>query len=124
MILTNDNKSLLLAFLLLPFIGGIFDFAVRDKPDVYSVYGLVITFMTIGIMFWWYQKDSNKYNYKRSIFLNIMMVAITIIALPYYLVRSRGLKMGALHIILFIILIALYVASSMLGVYVGNNYIQ
>ena len=50
-------------------------------------------------VFWWYHADSTERNYKRPIWLNIAMVGITILGLPYYLFRSRGLRSGALAIL-------------------------
>ena len=50
-------------------------------------------------VFWWYHADGNERSYKRSIWLNIIMVGLPIVGLPYYLFRSRGFRSGALAIL-------------------------
>jgi hypothetical protein len=42
------------------------------------------------LIFWWYWADSNLRSYRRSPGLNIAVVAVGFLAVPYYLLRSRG----------------------------------
>jgi len=48
------------------------------------------------LIFWWYYADSIQRGYKRTPWLNIGVVTMAALALPYYFFRSRGLKRGAL----------------------------
>jgi hypothetical protein len=46
------------------------------------------------VLFAWYAIDSDRRGYVRSRSLNLAMVALAIVALPYYLFRTRGAKGG------------------------------
>ena len=48
------------------------------------------------LIFWWYRIDSTNRSYKRSPLLNIGVIGIAAIALPYYFFRSRGFKGGVI----------------------------
>ena len=41
------------------------------------------------LVFWWYWTDSTLRAYRRSPLLNVAVVAIGFLAIPYYLLRSR-----------------------------------
>ena len=59
------------------------------------------------LVFWWYWTDSTSRAYRRSPLLNVAMVAVGFLAVPYYLLRSRerGRRLPALAKLLgFIVL--------------------
>jgi hypothetical protein len=41
------------------------------------------------LIFWWYWADSTSRSYRRSPLLNVAVIAVAFVAVPYYLVRSR-----------------------------------
>lgn len=41
------------------------------------------------LIFWWYRTDSTLRSYRRSPLLNVAVVAVGFLAVPYYLLRSR-----------------------------------
>jgi hypothetical protein len=41
------------------------------------------------LVFWWYWADSTSRSYRRSPLLNVAVVAVGFLAVPYYLLRSR-----------------------------------
>jgi hypothetical protein len=47
------------------------------------------TFLVLALIFAWYHMDSTLRSYQRSMLLNIGVVTVAVIALPYYIVRSR-----------------------------------
>jgi peptidoglycan/LPS O-acetylase OafA/YrhL len=47
------------------------------------------TFLAIGLIFAWYHMDSTLRSYRRTALLNIGVIVVAVIALPYYIVRSR-----------------------------------
>jgi TRAP-type uncharacterized transport system fused permease subunit len=55
---------------------------------------LLFALLTVGLVFSWYRMDSRRYRYRRSPILDVMVVAIAILALPYYFFRTRGLWGG------------------------------
>lgn len=46
------------------------------------------------LVFAWYRIDAEQIGYRRSLGLNVGVVGIAVIALPYYFFRSRGTKRG------------------------------
>lgn len=48
------------------------------------------------LIFWWYRLDTIQTGYRRTPLLNVGVIAIAALALPYYFFRSRGFKRGAL----------------------------
>ena len=72
-----------------------------------------IVFTIIGalLIFAWYRFDSTQAGYRRSTGLNIAVVAIAIVGLPYYFFRSRGARRGLIATLLFLLTI---IASTLL----------
>lgn len=48
----------------------------------------------VFLIFLWYRLDSNSLSFRRTRWLSLGIIAIAIVALPYYLFLSRGLKRG------------------------------
>lgn len=67
-------------------------------------------------MFAWFVIDARGRGYKASIVLKLAMPTITIVALPYYLLRSRGLRGG----VRALLLLALAFAGTMIAYHVGS----
>lgn len=80
--------------------------------------------MTSGLTFGWYYWDSEAHHYKRSKLLNISIVAVSVIAIPYYVVRRSepGTKFRAFGAVmgLFLLLVLLYAGA----MHVGTNISQ
>jgi hypothetical protein len=55
------------------------------------------------LVFYWYHLDSSERGYKRTALLNIGVIALAILALPYYFFRSRGARGGLIAMALFIV---------------------
>lgn len=50
----------------------------------------VSTALVVSVLiFWWYWTDSTLRSYRRSPLLNVAVVSLAFLAIPYYLVRSR-----------------------------------
>ena len=49
--------------------------------------------LSIGT-FTWFRVDSFQRSFPRSATLDVAFVSLTMLVLPYYLIRSRGLKAG------------------------------
>lgn len=62
---------------------------VREIAEPYWVtVGTAIIYSLL--IFWWYWLDSQRRSYRRSPLLSIAIVAVSFVAVPYYLVRSRA----------------------------------
>jgi hypothetical protein len=64
--------------------------------QVFSDTDIPFMFLSIALVFFWFRLDANERGYRRSPLLNISVIAIALVALPYYFFRSRGFKRGAL----------------------------
>jgi hypothetical protein len=59
-----------------------------------SIGSLVCVILLSVAVFAWFREDASRLLYRRSFVFNIAFVSLTIIVLPYYLFRSRGLWSG------------------------------
>jgi hypothetical protein len=80
----------------------------RADHQLETYISFTISFVGLGVVFWWYVKDSDLYSYQRNPFLNIAIVAITVFAIPYYMIRSRGFKKALFAIFMFFVLTAFW----------------
>ena len=74
-----------------------------------------VGFMVVGVLliFLWYRMDTAQIGYRRSPWLNVGVIALAVVALPYYFFRSRGALKGA---VATGALVLAYIASGMLTV--------
>lgn len=63
-----------------------------EMPPTAGAYMLI----NMLLIFFWYRLDSDAIGYRRSAWLNIAVVALALIALPWYFFRSRGARRGAI----------------------------
>jgi len=92
---TKHVLGILLAFDLLAGVLDARDMALRTgSPLVAVATTLVLSFLC----FYWYRLDSDEHGYRRNKWLNIGVVMFALVAVPYYLARSRaaGKKVRAL----------------------------
>ena len=89
-----DARGIVLTSLaVIGFVGGVTrqllapgqPFAQADIP---------FALLSVALIFAWYRMDAAQREYRRSPFLDVMVVAVTILALPYYFFRTRGLAGG------------------------------
>ena len=77
---------LLLYFAALSGMASYFDTRGIAEPQ----WSVMVTSMAGSLLvFWWYWADSTSRSYRRSPLLNIAIVALGFLAVPYYLLRSR-----------------------------------
>lgn len=93
-----DQKRLLM-FLPVPFVvlgmgSGMFISRDISEPIWWT---LSTNILLSAAIFYCYRQDSNRRSYKRSALLNVGVVALAPLAIPYYVVRSRprGVKAKA-----------------------------
>jgi hypothetical protein len=76
------------------------------------------------LLFFWYRIDAGQHGYRRSPWLNVCVIAVALIALPYYFFRSRGFKGGAAATVLMLAFFTLSGAVSMAGQYAAYYGLQ
>ena len=86
---------------------------------------LLLTFgpglLFVAVIFWWLERDSVAYGFRRSALLNVGIVALAIVFLPVYLYRSRpqGKRLDAIvgvFCVLVLYLLVQFVAAFIVGV--------
>jgi hypothetical protein len=74
--------------------------------------------------FAWYRLDSDQRSYRRTPLLNVAVIAIAAIALPYYFFRSRGAKRGFMALGVFILFVLASGLLTMAGSYFTYYVLQ
>jgi peptidoglycan/LPS O-acetylase OafA/YrhL len=95
-------------------LGVIFD---ESKPAAHATSDLATSIVAIGFMFMWVHYDSIERGYRRSALLSIGIVALALVFLPAYLVKSRppGERLRAffgLAVIVLLMALAEWIAGS------------
>lgn len=119
------KKQILIAILLVMALDGALDASYAangmSQPLTWSA---PLTLCVSFLSFLWYRIDSDEQNYQRSRGLNIAMIVLAIVAMPYYLLRSRphGQKVrGLLRCLGFG---ALMVLSSAVGALLSGHALE
>jgi hypothetical protein len=95
--MTGRSRAVTLTLLpVAAFVFGCLDYGPGRGPEAGSLGLTVHAALSLALVFAWFLIDARERGYKASLLLKIAMPALTIVALPYYLLRSRGLAAGAL----------------------------
>jgi len=78
---------------------------------------IAFTLITVALIFLWYRFDATEAGYRRTPWLNVGVIAVAILALPYYFFRSRGAKRGFIAIGLMVLTFIGMNLLSMAGAY-------
>ena len=102
-----------LAGLALGFIDGVVAYWFYPG-QAFAPSSVALSFLVLFLTFLWYRLDSDSRGFRRTPLLSAAIVGITILALPYYLFRTRGFRNGFLDTLVVLLV----------GVgYSGLNYI-
>jgi len=85
--------------------------------EVMSQQDLAFGFIALALIFIWYRLDAEERGFHRSPLLNTMIVAVTLVALPYYLFKTRGLTKGAIATGVLVVAVLTYTALQYGGAY-------
>jgi hypothetical protein len=103
---------------LLTFLGGAtvqFFYQHHARPPALTA--VVSVVISAFLIFLWYRLDTDQRSYRRTYLLNIGVVGLCLIALPYYFFSSRGVKGGFVASLLFVLAIVAQFFVSMAGRY-------
>jgi hypothetical protein len=105
---------LFVAILLLGFVAGRYANAEGQEPILSQFFAtLVLSFC----IFFWYREDSDEQQFQRSLWWNVGILILALVAVPLYLVRSRphGRRLAAL-LKMCAALLGLFVAATAGGI--------
>jgi hypothetical protein len=106
--------------LLLLVLAGLVDGATHQliaPGEIVARSDILFTVLATFLIFVWYRLDSDQLSYRRTPWLNIAVIAIAVIALPYYFFRSRGPARGSIAVGLFLLCCVGYVMLQTAGEY-------
>jgi hypothetical protein len=107
--MTPKTVALLLLGLV-ALVGPILESWWTGRVESLSNFDLGLTLVAISLIFWWYHVDKRERGYQAGPLMNAGVVALSMVALPVYFIRSRGWKRG---------LLATLVAAAIFGVLLG-----
>ena len=113
----KNRKAFVLALIVLvAFVDGVAHQLIAPG-EIFAPSDLVFTVVVTLLTFVWYRFDSDDAAYPRSPFLNVAVIALAVLALPYYFFRSRGFARGSIAVGIFIGFLALYFSLQSAGEY-------
>ena len=89
----NLKTIVLLALAFMSFLSGVVVEYFRYARTHFSP-ELWFLSIFVFLIFFWYRLDTDQHAYRRTPLLNVAVVALAVLALPYYFFRSRGIKDG------------------------------
>ncbi len=88
----SNNKCLVLNSLGAAVVFGAIEGTIGVGARTPALLQVSEIFVFNFILFYWFIVDSTIRNYNPSWFLKFMVVVLTVIALPWYIIRTRGLR--------------------------------
>jgi hypothetical protein len=102
--------------LIMPMLEMMFTGTVEDLGK----WSLVQNLLSIPPIFWWYHVDKAEKGYRAGPLMNVGVIALTIVALPIYFIRSRGWRRGSVSVLKGIVVFAGVLGLGMLGEWLGT----
>lgn len=110
----QHKTQVLWAFGVVSFVSGAYA-ASTAATEVADAIDLGLAFAMVFLIFLWYRIDAEQRGFKRSLLLNVSIVLLAAIAVPYYLIRSRGWQHGQIAVLKAVLVFLGSIALSALG---------
>jgi hypothetical protein len=81
---------------LVSFAGPFLEQLVTGSVEPLGKWEIGETLVALALIFWWYHVDKAEHGYRAGPLMNGGMLLVLMIALPIYLIRTRGWKRGAI----------------------------
>jgi hypothetical protein len=89
------------------------------RIEPYGKLDMAGIFLSIAPIYWWYYVDKAQMNFRAGPIQNAGVIALAIVALPVYFVRSRGWKRGSFFILMMAVALAISIALEEAGEVIG-----
>lgn len=109
------KQLLLVALLMVVFIMSFMNVTLTGHLSVPQPWKVLEQLALVCCIYGWYHMDKTQRQYPAGALLNVAVVALSIVAVPVYLFRSRGAKQGAKAFILFLVFLGAMLAALILG---------
>jgi hypothetical protein len=100
-------------------LGPILELLVTGRIEPYGNFAMAEVFVSIAPIYWWYHEDKNEMQYRAGRLMNAGVIALAIVALPIYFIRSRGWKRGSLFVLMFVVAVAVTFVLEWIGEEIG-----
>ena len=115
------SKRLALGLLaLVSFLGPFLEVLITGRVESYGRWEIGETIVALVLVFWWHHIDKAEHGYRAGPLLNGGMLLAVAIAMPVYLVRSRGWKRGAQATLVAALVFAVLYGLGEAGEYLGG----
>ena len=104
-------------------VGPFVEMLLTGQVEALSKFDLATTIVSIPLIFWWYHVDKREHGYQAGPLMNGGILAVAIVALPIYFVRTRGWKRGAVATLLALAVFLVLLGLSELGEWIGELFI-
>jgi hypothetical protein len=116
----NGKTMVLLLLALSALLAGLFDPVVNAARGSLAWFSMALSLFCATLVFTWYYLDTDERAYRRTPLLNMMVVAAGVVAIPYYLFRSRGARRGLRAIGFFLLALLSWFVLAAAGLGVGE----
>ena len=69
---------------------------ITGHIEPFGKFAVAQTLLSVVPIYWWYHIDKHQRNYRAGPLMNVGVVALAVVALPIYFIRSRGWKRGSI----------------------------
>ena len=120
----SEPKTIALILLgVISLVGPFVEMLATGQVEALSKFDLATTLVSIPLIFWWYHVDKREHAYQAGPLMNGGILAVAIVALPIYFVRTRGWKRGAVATLLALAVFLVLLGLSELGEWIGELFI-
>ena len=88
----------LIVLALLSFASPALERVVTGRVELLSGFGMAETLLSLVVLFWWFHLDKAEHDYRAGKLMNAGVLLLAAVALPIYLIRSRGWRRGVIAI--------------------------
>jgi len=96
--------------------------AFTGRVEEFGRWAIGETLVSLALVFWWYHQDKAEHGYRAGPLMNGGMLLLAIVAMPVYLVRTRGWKRGAIAIAWAAAVFAALLALEEIGEWLGGFF--
>ena len=75
-------------------LSPVLEAVATGRVEPFGNFALAEAFVSIAPIYWWYYLDKQERGFRAGPLLNAGVVALAVVALPVYFIRSRGWKRG------------------------------
>lgn len=116
----SGKTTVLVLLALSALLAGLLDPLLSTAGGDFMWFNVALSLFCAILVFTWYYLDTDERGYRRTPLLSMMVVAVGIIAIPYYLFRSRGARLGLRAFGLFMLASLAWLALAMAGLGIGD----